>query len=67
MQGCTADYAVVYLTYRLFAAGQAYVAVKCESSMDGVGIEELECSKLTGRVSCNDDTLDEMIRLRDNS
>lgn len=67
MQGCTADYAIVYLTYRFFAAGQAYVAVNGESSMDGIRIEELDWSKLTGRISCDDDALDELIRLRDNS
>lgn len=64
MQGCTVDYAVIYLGSRLFAAGQAYVALSRGRSLNGIQIEELDCSKLTGKVPCNSDALDEMERLR---
>lgn len=64
MQGCTVDNAVIYLGSRLFAAGQAYVALSRGRSLNGIRIEELDCSKLTGKVLCNRDALDEMERLR---
>ncbi|GBP69404.1 hypothetical protein EVAR_54823_1 [Eumeta japonica] len=47
MQGCTVDHAVIYLGSRLFAAGQAYVALSRCRSLEGIRIEELDCSKLT--------------------
>ncbi|XP_039969840.1 ATP-dependent DNA helicase PIF1-like [Bactrocera tryoni] len=47
MQGCTVDHAVIYLGSRLFAAGQAYVALSRCRSLDGIRIEELDSSKLT--------------------
>nr|XP_036227952.1 ATP-dependent DNA helicase PIF1-like [Bactrocera oleae] len=49
MQGSTVDHAIIYLGFRLFAAGQAYVALSRCRSLDGIQIEELDCSKLTAR------------------
>ncbi|GFQ77639.1 ATP-dependent DNA helicase [Trichonephila clavata] len=65
MLSCTADHAVIYLGSRLFAAGQAYIALSRGQSLDGIRIEEFDYSKLTGRVPCNGEALDEMIRLSD--
>ena len=67
MQGRTVDHAVIYLGSRLFAAGQAYVALSRSRSLDGIRIEDLDCSKLTGKTPCNSKALDEMERLRNNS
>ncbi|XP_044599069.1 ATP-dependent DNA helicase PIF1-like [Cotesia glomerata] len=67
MQGCTVDHTVIYLGSRLFAAGQAYVALSRCRSLDGIRIEDLDCSKLTGKTLCNSEALDEMERLRNNS
>ncbi|GBN91231.1 hypothetical protein AVEN_249620-1 [Araneus ventricosus] len=61
-QGSTVDYAVIYLGRKLFAAGQAYVAVSRVKSLDGLLIEELDCPKLTGKVPCNNEALEEMDR-----
>ncbi|GBP55250.1 hypothetical protein EVAR_24446_1 [Eumeta japonica] len=33
-------------------------------SLNGVQIEELNCSKLTGKVPCDSDASDQMVRLR---
>ncbi|KAG8248135.1 hypothetical protein J6590_046355 [Homalodisca vitripennis] len=52
---------------RLFAAGQAYVALSLVSSLDGILIEELDCSKLTGNTPRNSEALNEMMRLRNDS
>ncbi|CAK1603266.1 unnamed protein product [Parnassius mnemosyne] len=62
MQGCTVDYAVVYLGSRTFAAGQAYVALSRVKSPNGLQVEELDCSKLTDITPCNTDALAEMDR-----
>lgn len=67
MQGSTVEHAVVYLGSKLFAAGQAYVALSRVKSLDGLQIEELDCTKLTGKRPCNNEALMEMDRLRNMS
>lgn len=64
MQGSTVDYAVIDLGSALFADGQAYVALSRVRSLEGLLILELDCSKLTGKKSCNNNALQEMDRLR---
>ncbi|GBM49210.1 hypothetical protein AVEN_158184-1 [Araneus ventricosus] len=64
MQGSTVDYAVIHLGRKLFAAGQAYVALSRVKSLDGLLIGELDCSKLTGKVPCSNEALEEMDRMR---
>ncbi|GFY69346.1 transformer-2 protein homolog alpha [Trichonephila inaurata madagascariensis] len=60
MQSSTVDYAVIYLGQKLFAAGQAYVALSRVASLDGLLIEKLDCSKLSGKVPCKSEALQEM-------
>ncbi|GBM41980.1 hypothetical protein AVEN_3603-1 [Araneus ventricosus] len=57
---CKVDYAVIYLGRKLFAAGQAYVALRRVKSLDGLLIEELDCSKLAAKVPCSNGALQEM-------
>jgi len=64
MQGCTVDYAFVYLGKELFQDGQEYVALSRVRSLEGVRVLELDCSKLTGRKPCNEDAIREMDRMR---
>ena len=64
MQGCTIDNAVVYLGPKLFEEGQAYVTLSRVKTLDGLRIEELDCSKLTGKKPCNNEALAEMDRMR---
>lgn len=64
MQGCTVDRAVVYLGSSLFQNGQAYVALSRVRSLDGLRIEELDCSKLSGKKPCNEEAIREMERMR---
>ncbi|GBN11036.1 hypothetical protein AVEN_50961-1 [Araneus ventricosus] len=63
-QGSTVDYAVIYLGRKLFAIDQAYVALSRVKSLDGPLIEELDCPKLTGKVPCNNEALEETDRMR---
>ncbi|KAG8246181.1 hypothetical protein J6590_089976 [Homalodisca vitripennis] len=59
---------ILDLGSRLFAAGLAYVAlVSRVRSLDGIRIEELDCSKVTGNTPCNSEALNEMMRLRNDS
>ncbi|CAI6374518.1 unnamed protein product [Macrosiphum euphorbiae] len=64
LQGSTVDHAVVYLGPRLFAKGQAYVTLSRVKSLQGLRIEQLDCSKLMGRTPCNIDALEEMEKMR---
>ncbi|CAI6370592.1 unnamed protein product [Macrosiphum euphorbiae] len=64
MQGTTVDYAVVYLGQKLFVQGQAYVIINRVRSLDGLRIEELDASKITGKTFCNVDALDKIDRMR---
>jgi ATP-dependent exoDNAse (exonuclease V) alpha subunit len=64
MQGTTVEQAVIYLGRQLFKEGQAYVALSRVRSLSGLLIEELDCSKLTGKTPCNILALEEMVRMR---
>ncbi|GFS95941.1 uncharacterized protein TNCV_4277351 [Trichonephila clavipes] len=64
IKGSTIDHTVVYLGSKLFAVDQASVALNRLKSLEGLLIEELGCSKLTGKRPCNNDALHEMNRLR---
>ncbi|GBP80550.1 hypothetical protein EVAR_39420_1 [Eumeta japonica] len=66
MQGCTVDHAVIYLGSRLFAAGQAYVALSRVRTLDGIRIEE-RLLEVNRKTPCNSEALNEMNRLRNDS
>ncbi|GFQ78004.1 ATP-dependent DNA helicase [Trichonephila clavata] len=61
MHGGPVDYAVIYIDRKLFAAGQAYFLSRMKS-LDGLLIEELDCSKLTRKVPCNNEASQETDR-----
>ncbi|GFY77613.1 uncharacterized protein TNIN_168571 [Trichonephila inaurata madagascariensis] len=62
MQVSIANYA--YLGRKIFAAVQVHVTLSHVKSLDGLLIEELDCSKLTGKVPCNNEALQGMDRMR---
>ncbi|KAJ8883301.1 hypothetical protein PR048_015144 [Dryococelus australis] len=64
MQGNTVGCAVVYLRTTRLATGQAYVTLSRISSLNDLTIEELDCSKLSGKVPCDNNALVEMHRMR---
>lgn len=64
MQGSTVDRAVINFGSKVFAPGQAYVALSRVRSIDGVRLDELDCLKLLGKKVCNMKALEEMERLR---
>src|SRR5258705_12157568 len=65
MQGSTVDKTVVYLGSKLFAPGQAYVALSRVRWFDDLRFEEFECSMIILKNVCNEKkTIKEMERLR---
>ncbi|GFX13201.1 uncharacterized protein TNCV_2989651 [Trichonephila clavipes] len=65
-QGSTVAYAIIYLGRKLFAEGQAHVTSSREKSLDGQLIEELDSSKFTEKIPCNNKALQEMDRIKNN-
>lgn len=62
-QGSTVHYAAVNLGSKLLADGQVYVAVSRVRSLDGLEINELDFSKLTGTQPCKNNASAELQRL----
>ncbi|GFQ65482.1 ATP-dependent DNA helicase [Trichonephila clavata] len=65
MQDSTLGYAGIYLGRKLFAEGQAFVALSRLKSLDGL-LFELDSSKLTGKVPCNKEVLQQIDKMGNN-
>lgn len=63
LQGTTVDKAVIYLGKKIFAKGQAYVALSRVRSLQRLAIPEIEQKKLFQRP-CDESALAELERLR---
>ncbi|GFU66189.1 ATP-dependent DNA helicase [Trichonephila clavipes] len=64
MQSSIVYYAVIYIARKPPAARQAYVALSRVKSFDTELIEKPDCTKLTGKVPCNNEVLQEVDRMR---
>lgn len=64
LQGSTIKTAVINLGDQYFAAGQKFVALSRCTSLDELEIDELHPRGLIEGNVCNEDSLEEMIRLR---
>ena len=64
MQASTVDRAVINLGPKVFAKGQAYVALSRVRSVEGIRLEDLDVSKIQDKKFCNTQALEEMERLR---
>jgi hypothetical protein len=60
MQGITVFTALNNVGSKLFAPGQAYIALSRVRSLNGLCLDELDCGKLTNENTANTDALKEM-------
>ncbi|XP_067203751.1 ATP-dependent DNA helicase PIF1-like [Linepithema humile] len=63
LQGTTVERAVIYLGKKIFAKGQAYVALSRVKSLEGLAICEIEQKRLF-QHPCDENALAELERLR---